>query len=243
MHAGECYHVSEMSDQRKEHSLSLRQRRLLGTALIILAVLFMGLMIYYVGRPMVQMAKDPAAFQAYIQRMGPSGILLFAGMIILQVIVAVIPGGPFQVAAGYAFGVLGGSLLCDLATTVGSVLVFLLTRRYGRRFIELFFSDRDIDSVQLLKMDERKDLLIFLLFLVPGTPKDLLSYLVGLTDMPLRRWILIAAVGRFPAILLSAMSGSAVSTGKYREAAIVMALILALSIAGMVFYRKRNQKR
>lgn len=238
----ECYDGRDMNDSDIRHRLTLRQRRLLGTALILLAAAFMGLMLYYVGRPMIRLARDPAAFQAYIRKMGAGGVLLFAGMIILQVIVAVIPGGPFQVAAGYAFGVLGGTVLCDLATAAGSVIVFLLTRRYGRRFIELFFSDRDIDSVQLLKTDDRKDLLIFLLFLIPGTPKDLLSYLVGLTDMPLGRWILIAAVGRLPAILLSAMSGSAVSTGKYREAAIVMALILALSMAGMLFYRKHNQK-
>ncbi len=219
----------------------MKKKHLLGISLIALAVVFSALIIMYIGIPMVKMAQDPVQFQSYIAALGPYGWLIFIGMIILQVIVAVIPGGPFEIASGYAFGALWGTVLCDIATTLGSLFVFLLVRRFGLEFIELFFSKEKIESVKFLKSSEKQNFLIFLFFLIPGTPKDLLSYLVGLTDMKVSTWILITSIGRLPAILLSALSGSALSAKRYEIFAIVMAVILVFSIAGMVFYSRHNK--
>ena len=100
------------------------QKKMLGIAVVILIVLAMSVVVVYVGRPMVTMVSDPDRVKAYIESRGIVGVLVFMGMNYLQVIAAVIPGGPFQIAAGYAFGVLKGSLICDIAMTLGSVTVF-----------------------------------------------------------------------------------------------------------------------
>ncbi len=92
------------------------------------------------------------------------------GMVIVQVIIALIPGEPFEIAAGYAFGAWEGTLLCLLASTIGSILVFSLVRRFGLRVVRLFFSPEKLHTLRFLKDSRGRDFLFFLIFLIPGTP-------------------------------------------------------------------------
>ena len=147
----------------------------------------------------------------------------------------------FEIGAGYAFGVIRGTLICDFAMTTASVIIFLFVRRFGMKFVELFVSREKIESVKILKSSRRSESIIFLLFLIPGTPKDLLSYLVGLTDIKLSHWIIICAVGRMPAIFLSVLSGNALNKADYTFVILMFAVMIALSICGFFFYRSRNK--
>lgn len=217
------------------------KKNMIKRLLAIFAIAFLFLIGYFIGRPMVHFVSDPKQFRIWIEGRGILGILAFAGMNILQVVFAVIPGGPFEIGAGYAFGVVRGTLLCDISMTVGSILIFLFVRRFGMRFVELFVSREKIDSVHILKSSRRSESIIFLLFLIPGTPKDLLSYLIGLTDMKLSHWIFICAVGRFPAIFLSVLSGNALNQSNYLTVIVMLVLMILLSICGYFFYRSHNK--
>lgn len=210
--------------------------------LAILAVIFICILGYCIGRPLVHFVSEPEKFQLWVEEKGILGVLAFMGMNILQVLLAVIPGGPFEIGAGYAFGVVKGSLICDIAMTIASVIIFLFVKKFGLRFVELFVSKEKIESVKFLKSSKRSESIIFLLFLVPGTPKDLLSYLVGLTDMKLSHWIFICGVGRLPAIFLSALSGSALSSARYHLAIILIAAIIMLYVVGIILYRIHNKR-
>ena len=137
--------------------------------------------------------------------------------------------------------VIRGTLICDFAMTTASVIIFLFVRRFGMKFVELFVSREKIESVKILKSSRRSESIIFLLFLIPGTPKDLLSYLVGLTDIKLSHWIIICAVGRMPAIFLSVLSGNALNKADYTFVILMFAVMIALSICGFFFYRSRNK--
>lgn len=196
-----------------------------------------------VGRPLVRFVSDPQQFRVWVNSKGFSGVLAFVGMNILQVLFAVIPGGPFEIGAGYAFGVVRGTLICDFSMTLASVIIFLFVRRFGMRFVELFVSREKIESVKILKSSRRSEGIIFLLFLIPGTPKDLLSYLVGLTDLKLSHWIAICAIGRMPAIFLSVLSGNALNRAEYESVVILFVIMIALSICGFLFYRFHNKNR
>ena len=218
------------------------RRQITQLILAILAVSFICILGYYIGRPLVQFVSEPQKFQIWVKEKGFLGVLAFMGMNILQVLLAVIPGGPFEIGAGYAFGVVKGSLICDIAMTVASVVIFLFVKKFGLRFVELFVSKEKIESVTFLKSSKRSESIIFLLFLVPGTPKDLLSYLVGLTDMKLSHWIFICGVGRLPAIFLSALSGSALSSARYHLAIILIAAIIMLYVVGIILYRIHNKR-
>ena len=155
---------------------------------------------------------------------------------------AIIPGEPIELGAGYAFGIWKGSLICDFATTLASVLIFLLVRRFGVSFIELFVSREKLETVKFLNDNKKVESILFLLFLIPGTPKDLLSYFAGLTRIKLSHWIFICGVGRFPAIFLSCISGSALSAAQYELAVAAMILIVVCSVGGTLIYRRHTRK-
>lgn len=218
------------------------RRQITQLILAILAVIFICILGYFIGRPLVQFVSEPEKFQLWVEEKGILGVFAFIGMVILQVLLAIIPGGPFEIGAGYAFGVVKGTLICDIAMTIASVIIFLFVKKFGLRFVELFVSKEKIESVNFLKSSRRSESIIFLFFLVPGTPKDLLSYLVGLTDMKLSHWIFICGVGRLPAIFLSALSGSALSSAKYHLAVILIAAIIVLYVVGIILYRIHNKR-
>lgn len=219
-----------------------QKKKTIKRLLAIFAIAFVFLIGYFIGRPMVHFVSDPKQFRIWVEDRGILGIFAFSGMNILQVLFAVIPGGPFEIGAGYAFGVVRGALLCDFSMTCGSILIFLFVRRFGMRFVELFVSREKIDSVHILKSSRRSESIIFLLFLIPGTPKDLLSYLIGLTDMKLSHWIFICAIGRFPAIFLSVLSGNALNQSDYQTVIVMFIIMILLSICGYFFYRFHNKK-
>ena len=223
------------------NSMDLKKKRILGISIFIFILLVMILITVLLTKPLLELANHPEELKEAIQHTGIKGILGFFAIAILQVFAAIVPGGPLEIAAGYAFGIFRGALICDLAMSAGSVMVFLLARKFGIPFIELFFSREQIENVKILKTNERSRWIIFLLFLIPGTPKDILSYLVGLTDLDLPAWIFIVAVGRFPSILLSTLSGSALSSEKYEIFAVVLVVICLFTLLGALWYHKKNR--
>ena len=223
-----------------------KKQRVLGIILCLLIFAVVGVISYFICKPMLNMSKDPQAFRAYIDEQGIKGILMLMAAMFLQVVAAVIPGGPFEIAAGYAFGVWKGALIADVAMTLGSLFVFLMVRRFGVKFACLFVSKKKLDSVKFFHHSPKRDLLAFIFFLIPGTPKDIFTYVMGFTDMKIPVWIFITFVGRFPAILLSAMSGDAIGEKKYTTFIVMIVLIVVVCIAGSIFYaiwkKKHDEK-
>ena len=226
--------MNETMDNRR-----LRRYRFLILAAVVLVFAAAAALLW---KPLMDFVSDPEALRVWIRENGPLGVLIFALLNALQVVVAVIPGGPFEVAAGYLFGTVGGTLLCDVAMTMASVSVFLLVKKLGMPFVRLFFRQEQIDSVHLLRNNERLRTVLFLLFLVPGTPKDLITYLAGLTTLPLGDWIFICFVGRLPAILFSAMGGSAMGQQNYGAVIAIAAVLAVAYLVGTWFYHLWNRE-
>ncbi len=209
--------------------------------ILVLSILLMAVLTILLGKPILEFMEDPAAVTLRLQSYGIWGPVVFMLLNIAQVLLAIIPGGPFEVAAGAIWGPIWGTLLCDLAMTFGGVVTFLLSRKFGMKFIELFTTREKIESVKFLKSSHKATSLLFLFFLFPGTPKDLMCYVVGLTDIKLSTWFWINLVGRFPAILLSALSGSALGEQRYGIVIAVFAVILILFFVGSKLYDKLNK--
>lgn len=214
-----------------------------GIALIVFAVLFSVGAAFLVGRPLIAFLGEPAQFRAWVSDKGAWGVLAFIGMMMVQVVVALIPGEPFEIAAGYAFGNFFGTLWCMVAIVLGSALIFGLVRLFGKKLVNLFFPDKELDDLKFLNSEGKRSTVFFLLMLIPGTPKDLLTYVAGLTKIKFWHWMLIVAVARIPSVVTSVVGGSALGEQKYTFAAIVFAVTLAVSGVGLLIYRAILKKK
>ena len=214
-----------------------KQRTGLRRIVMVLSVLICAGLCAAVGVPMVRLAREPEAFRLWVAGFGVWGRLLYVAAVTAQVILAVIPGEPLELAGGYAFGALEGPVLALMGIVLGSAAVYGLVRRFGRRIIGVFFSEEQMASLSFLLESRRSRALAFLLMTIPGTPKDLLSYFAGLTGLRLGEWLAIVAVARIPSVIGSTCSGGAAGSGEYGLAALVMGLTAVFSGAGLLYYR------
>jgi len=220
-----------------------KTRRIVSIVSIVTFVLLLVFLTVFVGKPLISTLKDPSAFRDWIDARGVWGKLIFIGMCILQVVVAFIPGEPFELAAGYAFGALEGTLLVWTGLVLGSTIVFLFVRKFGVKLVEAVFPLEKIDSLPLLNNEKALNATAFVLFFIPGTPKDLLTYAAGLTKIKILPWVLLTSVARLPSIITSTVSGSALGTQRYVLAAVVFGATALLSGAGFLIYRAMEKKR
>ena len=223
--------------------MSEKQKKWLAGSGIFLFLLLSALIFGLAGNPLIRFVQEPERFRAWVDAQGVMAPIAFMGMLILQIVVAVIPGEPLEIAAGYAFGAVEGTLLCMLGAFIGRVAVFLLVRRFGTRAVEVFFPLEKLNELKFLQNKRRMTLWVFFLFFLPGTPKDVLCYIVGLTDLPLRSWLIISAIAPFPSIVTSTIGGDALGMGNYTFAIIVFAVTLIISGLGLLAYRVICQTR
>lgn len=208
--------------------------------ILALSIVLMTFLIIALGKPILNFMEDPASLTVRIEQAGIWGPIVFMLLNIVQVLLAVIPGGPFEVAAGALFGPLAGSIMCDIAMSIGGVITFLFVRKFGIKFIELFTTREKIESVKFLHANSKSTTFLFLFFLLPGTPKDLMCYVAGLSNIKLSTWILINLIGRFPAILLSSLGGNALGEQRYGIFIGVFAVIIVFYFLGSYLYKKYN---
>lgn len=221
------------------------QKKRLRILTIVIAAFAVAAMMWGVA-PLLRFVSDPEQFRAWVDSCGLWGQLAYIGMVVLQVVVALIPGEPFEIAAGYAFGAVEGTILSMLACTLGSMIVFFLVRRYGMRLAALFFPEEKLQSVKFLKTNPKREVLFLLIFMIPGTPKDLLCYYAGMTDLRTPVWLLICSFGRLPSVITSTIGGNALGTENYWFAAGVFAVALAISGIGILLYNficNRNKEK
>ncbi len=189
--------------------------------------------------------SDPGVIRDWVCRSVPNrilGALIMIFVCAVQVIVALIPGELVEIAAGVIFGAWGGAFLCLVGTMTGSVLAILLTRKLGRRFVESLYPREKIDSLPILRDPGKRNIMTFIIFLIPGTPKDLVTYLVGLTEMSIPTYILLTAVARFPSIIISTIGGNFLSDDRMIHAVIIFAVSAVISLVGLLIYRQITKR-
>ena len=222
----------------KKTNLSASARKKLALIALILALIIMGLIGWFVGRPLVKYISQPEAFRAWVESKGFISRLAFIGMMVFQIMIALIPGEPFELAAGYAFGAIEGTILCLVACSLGSIIIFFLVRKFGMKIVGIFFSEEKISQLKFLKTNQKREMLFLIVYILPGTPKDILSYYAGLTDMKFFPWSLISFFGRIPSVLTSTVGGNALGKKQYLGAIIVFAVTIAISGIGILVYNK-----
>lgn len=225
-----------------EQQRTLRRRRAVS---ILSAAVFVGLFVFLffaVGRPLVQFAREPEQFRAWLDGYGAWSRLVFLGITLLQIIIGIIPGEPIEIGAGYAFGLVEGTALCLLGIAIGTALIWCFSHYLGIRAVEAFYPREKLEQVRFLRDPRRLNLFVFLLFFIPGTPKDMLTYALGLTPMKLPTCLVLTVVARIPSVITSVIGGSALGKQNYTAAILVFAVTGLLSLGGLWIYHRTFEK-
>lgn len=184
--------------------------------------------------------SDPlkfADFQQWVASLGMGGWLLLLAIQYAQIVIAFIPGGPIQIVAGALYGPWGGMAVCVSGTLLATATVFYLVSRYGRTVISLFVEEKELLDYKFLHGENRLERLVMLLFFIPGTPKDALTYLFALTEIPMSRFMLLSTVARLPAIATSLVAGDSIVEGRWVRALVMFIVMTVVTVAGYFIQR------
>ncbi len=203
-------------------------------AFIIVSVL-LTLLFTKILSPYLSSADD---LRKFLDTFGWKGRFILLGLQCLQVVVAFIPGEIIELGAGYAYGTLQGLIICLVGVAASSSIVFLLVKKIGTPMVETFISREKMNQLTFLKDENKLKRLTFWLFFIPGTPKDVLTYFVGLTDMSLMQFLSITLIARIPSIISSTVCGQMLGDKDYVTAGIVFAVTGIISILGYYLYNK-----
>lgn len=174
--------------------------------------------------------------KSILKAAGPLAPLVFILIQALQVVLAPIPGEATGFIGGYLFGAPLGALYSTLGLTLGSVLAFLIARWLEERYVARWLPKEILEKFDFL-MERQGAMISFILFLLPGFPKDYLCFILGLSRMPFKLFILICTVGRIPGTLLLTLQGAQVYKGNYYSTLAILGLCLIL-VGVLAYYRE-----
>ena len=146
-------------------------------------------------------------------------------------------GEVVEFMAGCMYGWLGGLLLCLVGVAVGQTIIFGLVKWLGKDFVEAAAGSKAMDKLKFLKDEKKLRLIIFFLFFIPGTPKDMITYIVPFTKIKLRDFIVPTLIARIPSIVSSTYAGEALVENDYKTLIIAYGAILIVSLIGIGIYK------
>lgn len=186
--------------------------------------------------PWVVSLKDEAgrrAFEQYIHEKGAWGVVILLGIQIIQVVIAIIPGEPIEVIAGLLYGTFWGYVYCTIGMLIGTILIFYAVRFFGKGFIETLAGSHKLERFRFLHDTRKLKMVTFLLFFIPGTPKDVLTYFMPLTKIRPLTFFVIVTVARIPSIVSSTFAGDSIGDGKWFQTLIIFLAIGAIGLIGI----------
>ncbi|MGE5626913.1 MAG: TVP38/TMEM64 family protein [Solirubrobacterales bacterium] len=177
--------------------------------------------------------NNPNKLKMVITGYGRYSVFVFLGFQIIQVVVFFIPGEIVQIAGGYIFGTFYGSVLSILGITIGSSIIYGISNLFGRPLVKRIISRRHLELFEKILKLGSVNYVVFLLYLIPGIPKDVLGYICGISEMSFRNFIWYSTLGRIPAIVISAYFGAGIIGGKTGNLVFIAIISTALFVFGV----------
>ena len=191
------------------------------------------------------------AFKEKINNSGIYGFLSLFALQVAQIFLFIIPGEPIEILAGMCYGGLWGTIFMMISCAIVSTGIFWLVRKLGKQFIYDFCSEEKVSEEKVKKFEENKmfknpkkiEFIIFILFFIPGTPKDLLTYVSGLFPIKLWRFIVITTIARIPSIITSTLAGANIATGNWKLGLALYAIIFLIVVAFIYIYNRFDKDK
>lgn len=214
-----------------------RKQKIQYSIICILVLALIGYIIWDVASvgPLSSFFSDRDRMIKIVNDLGPLAPLAYIVLQITQTVVAPIPGNLVGGIGGYLFG-WWGVLWTTVGATVGATLVFWISRKFGRKFVEKYVKKESLEKFDFILNSKRASWLLFLIFIIPGLPDDVVCYLAGLTKVPLKKLVLIFAVGRLPAVIGNNYIGMGLGNGEYGLVAILS--VVAVLLLAVIYWQQ-----
>lgn len=219
-------------------NLSKRVKAFKYILMIIVIALLIGLIVYLF--PVIRNLSTPEGqieFKNHVANLGFLGYLALFGLQFAQIFLIVLPGEPIEVLAGMCYGGFGGLIFITVSVFIITAIVFFAVRKFGRKFVYSFCSKERIDKIEnskLFKNPKKIEFIMLILFLIPGTPKDLIVYIAGLLPLKPLRFILISTFARLPSVISSTFAGSSIVAGNWKVSIAIYAVTFL--IVGVIIF-------
>jgi uncharacterized membrane protein YdjX (TVP38/TMEM64 family) len=207
----------------------------------IFIILTAGLLIFFsikYGSEITRLVSNPKKFRDFILSYGQLSSLVFILFQVIQVVIAFIPGEVVQIAGGYIYGTLLGTLYSLIGITAGCVIVFFTVRLLGFHLVKQLVSENKLQKFYDLINKPGSELVIFLLFFLPGLPKDVLVYICGLTPVKPLQFFIIIIAARLPAMVGASFIGANIQRENYYTAITITVISCVLFVIGFLFKDK-----
>lgn len=184
------------------------------------------------------------AFREQITSMGVKGTLLLFALQLLQILLVVFPGEPFEILAGMCYGSVGGTIFIFISVFISTVLIYFLIKKYKEKYLYNFFAKEKVQKIlnsKWYKSSKKTESILIILFFIPGIPKDLLVYMGPLLNIKPLKFILIATFARFPSVISSTMVGANIIYGDWKSI-LVIYLITAIFAGLSIFLLQKVDK-
>lgn len=215
-------------------------KQIIQLAAVILFILA-GCAIFY--QPLVKLVSEPEILKDQLAQFGFGGVLIFIGIMTLQIIFPFLPGEIVEVASGFMYGPVYGTLVCLVGALLGSIIIYGFVKYFGMGLVRQLFSEEKILKLEHLSQKKHLYRLLFWVFFIPGTPKDLLTYMMPVLQVPLVPYLGITTLARFPSIITSTVSGNAFVQKDYVFMLIVFVSTALVSLIGIWIYQRYVQRQ
>lgn len=194
----------------------------------------------------INTAEGQAQFKEKITQSGIIGVLILFGLELAQVVLAILPGEPIEILAGICFGPIWGTIFLMLSVFIITCMIYFLVKKYGKNFIYEFFSKEKVNRLEnnkLFKDPKKIEMVMIILFLMPGTPKDLLVYIGGLLPIKTSRFIAISTLLRFPSIISSTIAGDNIIEGQWKVSILAYAITFLITFMVIFIVNKLDKNK
>lgn len=213
--------------------------------MIIVIILLIGLIVYlFPVMKNISTPEEQMEFKNQVESMGALGYLALFGLQFAQIFLIVLPGEPIEILAGMCYGGFGGLIFITISVFIITNIIFFTVRKFGRKFVYSFCNKERIEKIEnskLFKNPQKIEWIMLILFLIPGTPKDLLVYIAGLLPLKPLRFVLISTFARLPSVISSTFAGSSLVAGDWKFSLIIY-LVTFLLVGIAIFIINKFDK-
>lgn len=173
-----------------------------------------------------------------IQGQGVVGFIILLGLQFLQIVLVFIPGEVVQIAAGMLYGPWLGAALILLGCVLSSTVIYQIVNKLGAPFVRDMVSKEHLEKFYSFERSGKLSVIVFILFLIPAMPKDVFTYLVPLTSMPMRTFLILTTAGRIPGVIVSTYAAAGLADGDIKTSLIIFGIAAVIAIICLIFRNK-----